>query len=180
MNYYAIQVKTKSEDKYLKMAEYMLDVNSIEPQDRPTFIWPRRKLTIRKQGRSREHLAPIFPGYLFLETETILPDVYWTLRKVTGFFRFLQNNQKIEPLGGIDRELLLHFLSFGEVVDKSTVYFDKNQKIRVMNGPMKGLEGRVIKVDKRKQRAKIRLDLYNNSFCIDFGFELLEGVNEKE
>ena len=75
---------------------------------------------------------------------------------------------------------MLHFLSFGEVLDKSAVYFDINQKIRVMNGPMKGLEGRVIKVDKRKQRAKIRLDLYNNSFCIDFGFELLEGVNEKE
>jgi transcription termination/antitermination protein NusG len=180
MNYYAIQVKTKSEGKYLKLAEYMLDVNCGAAEDRPTFIWPRRKLTIRKQGRTREQLSPIFPGYLFLETEKIPPKVYWTLRKVTGFFRFLKDNRKIEPLGGIDRELLLHFISHGEVVEKSTVYFDENQKIRVIQGPMKGLEGRIVKVDKRKQRAKIRLDLYDDTFSIDFGFDLLEGAEEKK
>lgn len=176
MNYYAIQVKTRGEDKYLKLAKYMLDVNCPEQKEHPHFIWPRRKLTIRKKGKTKEHLAPIFPGYIFLETESIPPAIYWTLRKVSGFFRFLKNNQQIEPLEGIDRELLMHFLSFGEVVEKSTVYFDENQKIRVMKGPMKGLEGRVIKVDKRKQRAKIKLDLYDDSFEIDFGFDLLENA----
>jgi transcriptional antiterminator NusG len=39
---------------------------------------------------------------------------------------------------------------------------------------MKGLEGQIIKVDKRKKRAKIRLKLYEDSFPIDFGFELIE------
>ncbi len=174
MNYYAIQVKTRGEAKYLKLAHYMLNTNCPETNEHPTFIWPRRKLKIRKKGKLKEQQAPIFPGYIFLETESIPPEVYWTLRKTSGFFRFLKSNQQIEPLEGIDRKLLLHFLSYGEVVEKSTVYFDKNQKIRVIRGPMKGLEGRVIKVDKRKQRAKIRLDMYQESFEIDFGFDLME------
>jgi transcriptional antiterminator NusG len=36
-----------------------------------------------------------------------------------------------------------------------------------------GLEGSIIKVDKRKGRAKIKLDLYNDSFSIDLAFEVI-------
>jgi transcriptional antiterminator NusG len=56
---------------------------------------------------------------------------------------------------------------------KSKVYFDANSRIVVTEGPLMGLEGKIIKVDKRKGRAKIKLDLYNDSFSIDLAFELL-------
>ena len=45
---------------------------------------------------------------------------------------------------------------------------------------MKGLEGRIIKVDRRKKRAKIKLSLYEESFRVDFGFEILEKVEDYE
>ena len=90
-----------------------------------------------------------------------------------GFIRFLENNQNIRPLGGRDRELLLHFIRFGEVVERSTVTFDENRRIHVVNGPLKGLEGLIVKVDKRKGRAKIRLDMYKDSFLVDLGFDII-------
>ncbi len=176
MKYYAIQIKTRSENKYLKIARYMLDASDLFPPSEGRLIWPRRQLTIRRRGKLKETLAPIFPGYIFMETEELNPDVYWVLKRIDGFFRFLKDKQHIEPLSGPDRDLLLHFLSFGEIVSKSEVYFDENKKIRVIQGPMKGLEGKVVKVDKRKKRAKIQLSLYEESFLIDFGFEILEPV----
>jgi transcriptional antiterminator NusG len=39
-----------------------------------------------------------------------------------------------------------------------------------------GLEGKIVKVDKRKGRAKIKLDLYNDSFAIDLAFEVIGAV----
>ena len=102
------------------------------------------------------------------------------LRKTPGFVRYLKNNQNIEPIEGADKELLLHFLHFGEIVEKSQVSFDENKKIKVISGPMKGLEGRIVKVDKRKRRAKISLSLYEESFTIDFGFEILEKIEDNE
>jgi transcriptional antiterminator NusG len=42
-----------------------------------------------------------------------------------------------------------------------------------VEGPLMGLEGRIIKVDRRKGRAKINLDLYNDSFTIDLAFEVI-------
>jgi hypothetical protein len=41
---------------------------------------------------------------------------------------------------------------------------------------MEGLEGQVIHVDKRKRRAKIRLDFDQGEFTITLGFEVLEKV----
>jgi transcriptional antiterminator NusG len=59
------------------------------------------------------------------------------------------------------------------VIGKSTVKFDENSRIYVLSGPLEGLEGKIVKIDKRKQRAKVQLDLYKESFLVDFGFELL-------
>jgi transcriptional antiterminator NusG len=74
-----------------------------------------------------------------------------------------------------DLEIVLHFIKrVGPVAGKSKVYFDENARIVVTDGPLMGLEGKIIKVDKRKERAKIKLDLYDDSFCIDLAFEIIE------
>ena len=155
----------------------MMEANELPQEEYGRLIWPRRILTIRRKGVMKDTLAPIFPGYLFLETEQLHPDVYWTFKKIDGFFRFLKSNTEIEPLYGDDRELLLHFLSYGEIVSKSQVFFDENQRIRVLSGPLSGLEGKIVKVNKRKKRAKVKLQLYEDSFLIDFGLEILEPVH---
>ena len=168
MPYFIIHVKTRSEKDFLERAESIFDDAEVR------FIWLRRSLRIRRRGDWIETLAPIFPGYLFVEAQEISPELFLKIKPVPGFFRFLQSNENIEPLSEGDKKLLLHFLSFGQVVEKSTVYFDEGNRIRVMSGPLKELEGKIIKVDRRKGRAKVKLDMFENSFLIDFGFEALE------
>ncbi len=177
MNYYVVQVETGGEQKFIALASRSLEENGIEIERDLRILWPRRVLRIRKKGKTRDKTAPIFPGYLFIEAERLDRDMYWILRRTAGFFQFLRSNRQIEPLTGEDRELLEHFLALGEVVDKSKVVFDENKRIRVLEGPLKGLEGRIVKVDKRKKRAKVQLSLYESSFRIDFGFEDIE-LNE--
>jgi transcriptional antiterminator NusG len=71
-------------------------------------------------------------------------------------------------------ELVLHFIrKVGPLAGKSLVTFDENSKIIVIEGPLAGLEGKIVKVDRRKGRAKIKLDIYGDSFTIDFAFEAL-------
>ena len=179
MNYFVIQVITREEDKYIRLVEKALALNPLVPDGAGRLLWPRRKLTIRKQGKEKTSLAPLFPGYLFWEGDEIFPDLYWTLKRVPGFIRFLKSNQNIEPLGGESLRLLKHFLNFGEVINQSKVVFDENSRIRVKDGPLKGMEGLVVKVDKRKRRAKVQLNLYEDSFLVDFGFELMESGGVK-
>jgi transcription termination/antitermination protein NusG len=173
MNFYVIQVRTGGEKLYLKLTRKLVEGKDIE------ILWPRRKLTIRKKGKKIENSAPIFPGYLFIKSEQFPQELFRPLKRARGFTRFLETNERIKPLRGTDKELLLHFLSFGEITQKSTVTFDENNRIVVIEGPLKGLEGSIIKVDKRKGRAKVQLDLYKESFLVDLGFDVLTLQEQK-
>ena len=170
MNYYALQVKTQGEEKYIQQ------FRALHPEIELPLYFPQRSLDIRRKGKIIPTKLPIFPGYVFLELsddEDILK-YQWAFRQTKGFYRFLISNQDIAPLKNRDLELVLHFIkNVGPLAGKSKVYFDENSRIVVVSGPLSGLEGRIVKADKRKGRAKIRLDLYGDSFCIDLAFEVL-------
>jgi transcriptional antiterminator NusG len=134
---------------------------------------------IKRKGKYLNSLAAVFPGYIFIEAENrdgvILNQQLF--KNTEGFLRFLKSNQEITPLTGGGLDIALHFIKkVGAVAGRSKVYFDENSRIVVLEGPLKGLEGRIIKVDKRKRRAKITLDLYNDSFSIDLSFEVIEPI----
>ena len=167
MNFYVVSVQGRKEESFLYLARKALQDADVE------FFWPRRKLTIRRAGRKLETLAPLFAGYLFIATDELTDRIFRTLKGLPGFYRFLESNDRVRPLAGNDRELVAHFIRFGEVIGKSVVTFDENARIQVVSGPLAGMEGRVVHVDRRKGRAKVRLDLYQESFLVDFGFDVL-------
>ena len=170
MDYYALQVKSRGEEKFMRLFKAQ------NPDITLPLYFPQRCLDIRRGGTISPSRLAVFPGYVFLELgedDNILR-YQWAFRRTEGFYRFLRSNQDIAPLQRRDLELVLHFIkSVGPLAGKSKVYFDENSRIVVISGPLSGLEGRIIKVDKRKGRAKIKLDLYGDSFCIDLAFEVL-------
>jgi len=173
MNVYIIQVETGTEERFIALVRATPELSS---SDIPEFnlLWPRRNLTIRKRGRRIRTNQPLFPGYLILESETISEPLYRGFRRTPGFYRFLRGNHDIVALEGTQKEMIRRLLSFGEVVSQSKAYFDVNNRIHVTEGPLKGLEGCIVKVNRRKGRAKVRMDLYEDSFLVDLGFEVME------
>jgi transcriptional antiterminator NusG len=170
MKYYAVQVKTRSEEKYINLYK------ALHPHSPVEIYFPKRKIDIRRRGAIIHGTPAIFPGYIFLELENddSILNYHWDFRKTDGFFRFLKSNQNICPLEDKDLEVVIHFIkNVGPIAGKSQVYFNENSRIVVIEGPLKGLEGRIVKVDKRKGRAKIKLDLYDDSFTIDLAFEII-------
>ncbi|MFP3088800.1 antiterminator LoaP [Treponema sp. TIM-1] len=171
MKYYTAQIKTRAEERYIRLFK------SRYPELPVEIYFPKRTLDIRRKGVWVHTTRGIFPGYIFIELEAgkNITDYQWYFRRTDGFFRFLESNQNIVALENEDLNLVLHFIKkVGPVAGKSRVYLDENSRIVVLDGPLKGLEGNIIKVDKRKGRAKIKLDLYHESFAIDLAFEYLE------
>lgn len=170
MGYFAMQVKTRAEEKFIRL------FRSQNPDIGLELYFPQRCLDIRRGGTIQPSKLPVFPGYVFLELDdddSILR-YQWAFRRTEGFYRFLRSNQDIVPLQNRDLELVLHFIkTVGPLAGKSTVYFNDDSRIVVIAGPLSGLEGKIIKVDKRKGRAKVKMDLYNDSFCIDLAFEVM-------
>ena len=170
MKYFAVQVQTTKEDLFIELLSKQLDFRN----QKQNFIFLKRCLPIRKKGIVKNEHKPIFPGYIFVNADAIDSELYSIMRSTQYFVRFLPENKNIRNIENRDLSLLEHFLRLGNVAKISTVVFDENQKIIVKEGPLKGLEGSIIKVDKRKQRAKIALDFANTQFAIDLAFEVIE------
>jgi len=175
MDYYAVQVRTRSEGKFMRL------FRGLNPEASRLFPlhFPMRKLSVRRKGVARPSMAAVFPGYVFVEAEAAdIAEHQRLFRRTEGFARFLRSNQNIKPLAGRDLELVMHFIKkVGPVAGVSRVRFDERSRIVVAEGPLAGLEGLIIKVDKRKKRAKVRLSLYDDSFAVDLAFEVMEALD---
>jgi transcriptional antiterminator NusG len=169
MNHYVAQVRVRRE------AAVMSRLTEQDAGRSISCFWPRRELRIRKAGVWRDIIAPIFPGYIFLSSELDGPGLFRRMKGIADFIRFLKSNTAITPLAGRDLDLIRHFLNYGGIAGKSVITFAADQRVQVLSGPLKGLEGMIVKVDKRKKRIKVKLELYTDSFLIDFGYEDLGG-----
>jgi transcriptional antiterminator NusG len=167
--FYVIRVAPRQEENFLKRSARLLG-------EGVSLVFPRRKMEHLKQGKRVSAEVALFPGYVFLNSDGLDPELYGRIRSVPGFTQFLKQGAAISEVRGKDLELLSHFLKFGEITPTSRVVFDDDQRIRVLSGPMEGLEGQIVHVDRRKRRAKIRLDFDHGTFTVTLAFELMENA----
>ncbi len=172
MNYYIMQVATGRE------AIFIQNVHKLNPElaARHNFIYLTRELTIRRKGELLKEQQPMFSSYIIVQTvNEIDAKTLQDLKKIPDFYHFLNNNNNIVPLNDKDLTIIKHFLGLGPKIGPSLVRFDENDRIVVIEGPLKGIEGNIIKVDRRKQRAKIRLDFNGSAHTLDLSFEDISG-----
>jgi transcriptional antiterminator NusG len=66
------------------------------------------------------------------------------------------------------------------VIVMSEVEYDKDNHIRVLAGPLKGQEGRITKVDRRKGRVKVKFALANIRREIWLGVRMAQAIEHCE
>ncbi len=176
MKYFVAQVQTTKEDFFITTVHKALEFR----KEQQKFIFLKRCLPIRRKGKIQNENKPIFPGYIFIEASEIDSELFNIIRETKYFMRFLPENKKIISVEHKDLAILQHFIRMGSVAQVSMVTFDENDRIVIKSGPMHGLEGSIVKVDKRKKRAKIALDFSNEQFLIDLAFEVLEEAKNEQ
>lgn len=124
-----------------------------------------------KNSKGVEYEQALFPGYVFMSTDALDAPLVATAKKSRGFCRFLNTNTDILRLQGKDMEYLSNLLKFGETQGISQAYFDENQRIVVAKGPLAGFEGKITKVNRKRGRATVQIDLCSNIIKFDLAFE---------
>lgn len=174
MYFYAVQVMSGQEEDFLRFIAL----------SRPdlAFHHIKKSMTIRKAGKHITQSIPLFPGYLFFQwgEPELTPAVISSIRRTRHYIRFLPASDRIAPLNALDSEIIRRLLSLGRELGSSLVTFDENNRIRVIEGPLMGLEGSIVKVNKRKRRAKVALDMNDSPIFFDLSFEVLEVARKAE
>jgi transcriptional antiterminator NusG len=165
---YAAQVLTGQEDKYIKRFRRLRG-----EFEKIKIYYPKRELEERKGGGTLKKEKGIFTGYIFIQiAEEEIKHYQNIFRETEGFIRFLKSNSDIRPLGGSDREIVCALITFpNAAIGSSAVYFNEKDRIEVVNGGLRGMEGDIVSVNRRKGRARVRFTLFNKDVYVDFSIK---------
>lgn len=169
MRYFVVQVRTGSEGRFAAEAKKK------NPGGLVDAVFLQRRLRIRRQGKELLELQPLFAGYVFIITSDRLNgELFSAVRENAGFIHFLRSNEDITELGGQDLAVVKHFMSFGKIAEPSLACFDKNDRIVILDGPMKGLEGMIASVDRRKKRVTVITHLFHSEVKVNLSYTLVQ------
>ncbi len=160
-------VVTGAEDKAKERIQYRL-------QDGFTVVVPKRKLRIRKGGIWRVETTVLFPGYVMINGE-ITTDIYYRLKNIPDVLRLLKTGSSVAPIDRREMSVLSKLICNNEEIGFSNVLME-NGIVQVIDGPLFSLEGIILSIDHRKERARIRLNFLGEERTVDLGISILKPV----
>jgi len=167
-NWYAIFVLTGEEDNVKERLKFKLG-------EEVRLAVPKRRIKERKEGKTREVVKTLFPGYVLIQGD-VTEDICMQFRDVPGLVKILGDKGLPYSIDPYEIELISNLIVEDEVIGYSTVLYE-NGCVRVIDGPMVNLQGDIVSIDRRKGRAKIRVNFCGDERTIDLGVEFLRPEN---
>jgi len=166
MSWYAIFLKTGNEDAVEQYIKYYFDNSECHP------VVPKSRLIEKTKGKYYEVLKPLFPGYLLVDT--IMNEYfYYKIKQIPNVYRILcQSGEYYTQIHDEEMEPILQLINKENIIDYSKILIE-DSKVFVNSGPLKGLEGFIRKLDKRKGRAKLSLHFMGTIKEVELGVEIL-------
>lgn len=166
-NWYAVQVRTGKEDKFVEWCEKKIDHQAYKD----IFI-PKVMMAKKYQGKWHDEKRVLFPGYVFVISDT--PEkLFQELKKIPDLTKMLgEYKGKIFPMYSKEVQYLLKYDQQGHVVKMSTGYIEGDHII-ITDGPLKGYEALIKKIDRHKRLAFIEINLLNQPNIIKVGLEII-------
>lgn len=168
-SWYVFHVKTGFEEKIkFEINRGLHGAYGIVPTE--ICIVPRRMMNERKSGLYKTVIRTLFPGYIFIKTN-LDAKKYYEITKMPGVIKLLGQPQDDE----MDR--ILTIIGKEDLIGISDILISDG-KVKVTSGPLVGQEGKIIKVDRRKGRAKVNLSMLGEPKIVELSVNVLKNLNE--
>ena len=147
--WYVVQVRTGDERKISERFQHEIKA---EGEDVFVPMFERRK---NVKGKWTKEIKPLFPGYIFFQTKILMTGSEYT------------------PISS-EEELFLHQLIGDDYIAQESIGVIEGDKVIVMRGPLHGLEGNIIKINRHKRMAIIKADFMGGPREIKVGLEIID------
>ena len=147
--WYVMQVRTGTEENIRCQCQRLISSNILKR----CFI-PYYQQKKRFQGKWHIQERILFPGYVFLIAEN-LEQLTENLRKVTGMTRLLGPGEQLVAM------------STGII---------ENDQVRILTGPLQGMEGYIRKINRHKRKAWVSIEMFGRSVDMEVGLEIIKKV----
>src|SRR5690554_541619 len=165
--WYALFVQSQQEEKVKKILE-------LEIGDEFQYLIPKRKLRERKGGKWQFVTRRLFPGYILIHGN-ITVDWYYRIKRIPDVIKFLRDDEEVLQIDERELKVLNILVDKSDTVEMSTVY-KQGDTIQVIDGPLQGLEGRIVSINRRKGRAKVRINFLNQEKVVELGVNVVDKI----
>lgn len=119
----------------------------------------------------------LFPGYVFFEApEELQPYVSFPRENV---IRVLTREDGSWQLMGEDEHFARWLLGYDGLLSFSSAYRE-GDRIRIVSGPLKDLEGCIRRIDRRGRSGQVDLEFNGRALTVWLGFELIDPAPEPD
>jgi len=171
MYWYVLFVRTGSEYKVEQFLKVVMDTDLYMP-----FI-PLYERIFKFPEKTIKKLKPLFPGYVFIESEvsdcefikTINPIVYASC-DIANVLKYSNTQFAIRKS---EKQMLMSLCNEDYNIESSRGIIEGDQ-IHIIDGPLKGMESIVKKIDRHKKQAWIELEFISDKRLVGVALEIIE------
>lgn len=176
--YYVIHVRTGKEQDAIN------DIMKNKPDDASFDVFaPYRKSLRKYKGVMKEVVERCFPGYVFVETDDVKRlffELYW----IPGYTRLLGRDGDTYNFVPLDKDEsrmidILYSKNNDRITEISNIEVREGEMIRVLDGPLFGLETQIKKVNLHKRTVTINFMMCGRVQSADLAINIITNVLNK-
>ena len=156
---------------YTKPHKELVAKDNLERQGYAVYL-PMARLRRRRMGKGATRIEPLFPRYLFIRLDT-KTDNWSPIRSTPGVSNLVKFGMYPSTVPEALIEILYERCDEEGIQDISSGEFKSGEAVRVMEGPMTGLEG-VFLARTSSDRVLVLLDIVGKHTRVSMTTEKLE------
>ena len=161
-----------------KESSFLDTIKRVVPKELYEKAWIPYRIKISKyHGEEKEDLIRLFPGYILLDTGD--PEgVHMSLKGEKDYIGILKQEDRFTPISEDEKKIISYFTGDNGVAGVS-LGIKENGKTRIIEGPLKGMDHMIVKVERNKKRAWIKLhNFLGQDREIPFALEMVDRDRE--
>ena len=169
-NWYVVHTYAGYENKVKTNLEKR--VESMEMQDKIfRVLVPMEKEIEIKNGKRKETLKKVFPGYVLVEM-TITDDSWYVVRNTPGVTGFVGPGSKPIPLSQAEIDQILKQMGIND--PKPKIDFDAGESVRVIDGPFTNFVGNIEEVLHERRKIKVLVSMFGRETPVELDYYQVE------
>ncbi len=165
-NWYAIHTYAGYENAVARNLKQVAKSRGMENLIFDVVVPMEKKIKI-KGGKRVEEMEKIYPGYVLVDM-IVTDDSWYVVRntpRVTGFV-----GAGVNPVPVSDKEMAELTKRMNVDMTKHSIDLQVNDAVNIVDGPFKGMEGKVVEVDEKNGKVRVLVSMFGRETPVELDF----------
>jgi len=172
--WYIVRTHSEHEKKVKESLEKKVEIMNLREKIFKLIV-PSESIVELHQNKRVIKQKPFFTGYLFIEM-IVDQDTYWIVRNTPGVSDFLGGIHPT-PLPEEEVKNLMEIVNQPEKAKpKPAITFEKEESVRIIDGPFKHFVGVVEDISQEKAKLKVLVTVFGRPTPVELGFFQVEKI----